>query len=450
MSIITYCGQYLFIGNIVQSYIKLIVVLLMLVSTEVASNYDDCLRSSTSKGSQKLHHGQEECGSQTFKDSATDEGIPCVACVNGHLLSRKCYKFEGSNQHQGKSRLSNTSICYSLDGYPNTRGEPEPLPTEDCNTYNCKLPDCFCHGGSPNISRSALPMFVAITFDDSINHDRYNSQFRPFFVDNDYNLYNPNGCGLKTTLFVSLDAGDISLVKTLWDAGNEIAGHTLAHSLPVGSSEDDYIPTIEAIDGMRKKLLEEIGDSQLVNSIIGFRAPYLRVAEETQYKVLKDLGFLYDSSLVSTSLYRTKKPIWPYTLNYRNTEGCDNWFCPEDSYSGFWEIPLNAWIGDDGFYCWMLDGCTVGQSKEVATVKQWFDYFQRNFEPFYETKTPMSFYTHANMFDFYPNAFPAFVQWLKHVTRSYKDVWFVTLQQLLFWMKSPMSHEQMLAKNWGC
>uniref|UniRef100_A0A2C9KVY9 NodB homology domain-containing protein n=1 Tax=Biomphalaria glabrata TaxID=6526 RepID=A0A2C9KVY9_BIOGL len=107
-------------------------------------------------------------------------------------------------------------------------------------------------------------MFVAITFDDSINHDRYNSQFRPFFVDNDYNLYNPNGCGLKTTLFVSLDAGDISLVKTLWDAGNEIAGHTLAHSLPVGSSEDDYIPTIEAIDGMRKKLLEEIGDSQLV------------------------------------------------------------------------------------------------------------------------------------------------------------------------------------------
>ncbi|XP_055883994.1 chitin deacetylase 7-like isoform X1 [Biomphalaria glabrata] len=430
--------------DVLRSNIKLSLLLLLLnVSSLTAANYGDCLNVQSYRGVRKIRNGHKVCAKG---DKYDDDGRKCTLCFNGHALNRVCYQEHGwIDRVVNKPGKSKHTICYPEDGYPYHKGESQECPEETCTAENCQLPDCFCHGDSPHIDQSERPMFVVITYDDGVYEVNFDTQLRPFYVDNEYEIYNPNGCGIKTTLFVSMDYTQSDKVKAMYDAGNEIAGHTADHGLPSGEDEEDYKDTIDAIDGMKRILLEETGDSRLVNSILGFRAPYLRVAHEQQFKALRDLGFVYETSLISRRLAREGRPLWPYTLDYKANK-CDSAYCNHYCYKGFWEIPLNVWKCSNGYYSAMLDYCCVGQNSSTATVDDWFDYFLHNFELSYDSKTPLSFYTHTHVFDFYPNAFPAFIRWLQHISRSYKDVWFVTMQQLLRWMKDPLTHKQMLKK----
>ena len=54
-------------------------------------------------------------------------------------------------------------------------------------------------------------------------------------------------------------------------------------------------------------------------SVIGVRAPYLRVGGNTQFQMMNDQFFVYDSS-IAAPLGRV--PMWPYTLLYRMPHKC--------------------------------------------------------------------------------------------------------------------------------
>ena len=49
-------------------------------------------------------------------------------------------------------------------------------------------------------------------------------------------------------------------------------------------------------------------------SVIGVRAPYLRVGGNTQFQMMNDQFFVYDSSIAAPL---SRVPVWPYTLLYR-------------------------------------------------------------------------------------------------------------------------------------
>lgn len=49
-------------------------------------------------------------------------------------------------------------------------------------------------------------------------------------------------------------------------------------------------------------------------SVIGVRAPYLRVGGNTQFQMMNDQFFVYDSSITAPL---SRVPAWPYTLLYR-------------------------------------------------------------------------------------------------------------------------------------
>jgi hypothetical protein len=49
-------------------------------------------------------------------------------------------------------------------------------------------------------------------------------------------------------------------------------------------------------------------------TVVGVRAPYLRVGGNEQFSMMTDQFFAYDSS-ITAPLGRV--PIWPYTLHYR-------------------------------------------------------------------------------------------------------------------------------------
>lgn len=71
------------------------------------------------------------------------------------------------------------------------------------------------------------------------------------------------------------------------------------------------------------------------SSIIGVRAPYLRVGGNKQFEMMADQFFNYDAS-ITASLGRV--PIWPYTLYFRmphrcngNSGNCPSRFVPTTS-----------------------------------------------------------------------------------------------------------------------
>lgn len=70
------------------------------------------------------------------------------------------------------------------------------------------------------------------------------------------------------------------------------------------------------IQGLKEEILKATRNKTLVDSILGFRAPYLRVAGNVQYNVLRDFDFLYDTSILNINILQNKKPHWPFTLDH--------------------------------------------------------------------------------------------------------------------------------------
>lgn len=84
----------------------------------------------------------------------------------------------------------------------------------------------------------------------------------------------------------------------------------------------------------------------------GMRVPFLRVGWNRQFLMMKEFGFVYDSSMVAPF---SNPPLWPYTLDYKMPHACtgNNQHCPSRSYPGVWEMVMNQLEAGD-YYCGMV------------------------------------------------------------------------------------------------
>lgn len=99
--------------------------------------------------------------------------------------------------------------------------------------------------------------------------------------------------------------------------------------LQKGLEDKPYDDWVDEMIGMREilKTFSNIAEKD----VVGMRAPYLKPGRNTQFKVMEDYGFIYDSSIgVSPS----KTPIWPYTLDYKIAHECKAGTCPTKSFPG--------------------------------------------------------------------------------------------------------------------
>lgn len=190
-------------------------------------------------------------------------------------------------------------------------------PAKPCSPDTCKLPDCFCSGTKipGNLSVSSIPQIVMISFDAAVNTNGF-SLYEELF---DGQFKNPNECNISATFFVSHEYTNYCMVQALYNQRHEIADNSISRRLPISwwktATEKELI---EEIVGMRE-ILRKWG---YVNpeDVKGFRAPYIQIGGNTEFKTLKDAGFLYESSM-PTQMYRDP-PLWPYTLEYRSTQDC--------------------------------------------------------------------------------------------------------------------------------
>lgn len=251
-----------------------------------------------------------------------------MTCIAEVTLDKPRPRIVLRKSNQNSSRKSATvamsslrilaSIAVLLSLISQATGDP----AKPCDPDVCKLPDCFCSDTKipGNLPNSSIPQIVMITFDAAVNtgfslyEELFNGQ-----------LKNPNGCNIAATFFVSHEYSNYCDVQNLYHQRHEIADNSISRHLPAswwGNATEEELT--EEMVGMRE-ILRKWGNVA-TQDIKGYRAPYIQVGGNTEFKVLKDSGFLYESSM-PTQWY-LNDPFWPYTLEYRSTQDCEIGPCP--------------------------------------------------------------------------------------------------------------------------
>lgn len=300
--------------------------------------------------------------------------------------------------------------------------------TDLCNPDDCKLPDCFCSGTKipGNLSLSSTPQIVMISFDAAVVDNAF-PLYEELF---DGTLKNPNGCNISATFFVSHEFTNYCMLQTLYHQRHEIADNSISRRLPqswwaTATKEEQ----MQEIGGMRE-ILRKWGNVQ-VKEIKGYRAPYVQVGGNTEFGVLRDLGFLYESSMPTQHFI--EPPLWPYTLDYLSTQDCVIQPCPTSSFPGLWEVPLVDYIDQEGILCNFVESCTPPN-----TVEEAYELFNSNFERHYTTNRAPFYMLLEEQWLANSTYYKGTVSFLRKLA-SMSDVWIVTVSQALEWIQSPTS-----------
>ena len=299
-----------------------------------------------------------------------------------------------------------------------------------CDPRECKLPKCLCPSSEipKRLTREETPQMVFFTFDDAVNEENIKYYTHLFKTDR----LNPNGCPITATFFVSYNWTNFDYVRFLYRNGHEIGSHSITHRLPktywarAPYEEWDY-----EIDGMRRTLAQESRIPKY--RISGMRSPFLQVGGNTQFQMLRDNKYVYDSTFVAGPITSNDSdrstPLWPFTLDtVADTDISSIQPSPNRSFNGFWEVPLNRWIGLDGMGCPMVDACAVPTDEEST-----YQYLKDNFNRHYERKTPFGINMHAIWFD-KGYTYRAMDRFLKELV-DMDDVWILTISQIIDWLK---------------
>ncbi len=277
---------------------------------------------------------------------------------------------------------------------------------------------------------------VIFTFDDALNDQNFDFYQRLFRAGRN----NPNGCPISATFFVSHDWTDYEMVRKMYLDGHEIASHSITHKMPQSWwSRASYAELKEELEGQRNNIQRHANIPK--KDIRGIRVPFLETGGDTQFALMREEGFEYDSSFIAGPYFEGdwRLPVWPYTLEFPpGLEFCDNHNCPKGNFSGIWEFPLNRWIGLDGKACPMVDAC---KTHNVDTKKQASDYLWKNFKRYYgKNRAPFGVNMHATWFkdEYKLEAMDEFISSLSKMD----DVYVVTLHQVVEWMRNPIKLNQ--------
>jgi len=288
----------------------------------------------------------------------------------------------------------------------------------DC-PLSCQLPTCSCGLSIPGgLAPEVTPQFILLTFDDAVNDLNKEFYERIFRGRN-----NPNGCKAPATFYVSHEWTDYGQVQDLYSQGHEIASHSVTHSHPESFDHDRWAKEIVG----QADLLVQLANVD-PSDVIGMRAPFLQTGGDTMFSILSQFNFLYDSSLPSSN----SPALWPYTLDQKPPHSCAIKPCPTGVTPGIWEIPMTSQDDYLGNSCPMLDACRYDENAESIQrmlTKNFLRHYTSN-------KAPFPMFYHAAWFRLRPHREEGLINFLDSI-QDLPDVFFVTSQQLIDWVKQP-------------
>ena len=158
----------------------------------------------------------------------------------------------------------------------------------------------------------------------------------------------------------------------------------------------------------------------------------------------------YDNSM-SANPGRDGPPYWPQTMDHTFAWTCQNDECPQMAHPGIWEIPLNQFYGDfvptlNGHKrSAMIRAAMSLNSTQESTEALLFNNFQRAYR---SNRAPYVLSINADfLFLLEDEAVVGALQtFIRKLTVEFKDVWFVTMQQLIDWLRNPQPLSAMAAQ----
>jgi len=297
--------------------------------------------------------------------------------------------------------------------------------------------DCVCARNAPpgGLDPNDVPQFVTLTADDDVSDQTHAPMVTVL-----EGHKNPNGCPIPATYFVSIHWTQMEIVNQLYKDGNEIADHTVGHK---GN------PSEKQIVDARNDIVQNTDIPE--GRVAGFRAPFLKANPNTR-KFLYKNGFTYDSSITeqagdgNINEASLKKKLWPYTMDFGIAQNCHNAgdvHCSNDErYPGLWEIP-------------MLDlqneyGVAVGSMDPVNGEA--YDLYKRDFLRSYTgSKAPFGMYIHPAWLLSDDKRIASVSKFFSELD-GMDDVWVVTNQELIEYMRNPMTKDayRTMRQSQGC
>jgi peptidoglycan/xylan/chitin deacetylase (PgdA/CDA1 family) len=303
------------------------------------------------------------------------------------------------------------------------------------------------------------PQFVLVTWDDCITPET-EALVRDVMP---ASLQNPDKRPLPATYFVSLEGcpgnggtSSDALIRQRYNAGDEIAVHTKTHTTSATATLQTWRRELQDVKAhfARLGLGADAGK--------GFRAPYL-ATNPAMYQALSELGFLYDSSVFEPPFWSpvtrsTLQYVWPFSYDVWDAANpaqfCANWAptnaCPDRPHKGLWQVPLYYYAtgtqSNPTYYGAMDigDPAYSGFSRPIAGESLLYLMRVHGLTRLYGNRAPLTLYFHAESFrDAGRRA--TYRQFLGEMLQ-HDDVWVVTMQGLIEWMKNPVPASRM--KDW--
>eukprot|EP01083_Nonionella_stella_P090979 254296_1 len=282
-----------------------------------------------------------------------------------------------------------------------------------------------------NLPVSETPQFVLITIDDYMN-DRNSRD-----VDEVLRIpghTNPHGGPIPFTFFVSSDASDYHWIQRRHAQGSEIGLHTMTHTTGVDTTAEDW--RVELVH-LRDALVQLSGIPRA--DLVGFRAPFLKI-NHACFKVLsEDDHIMYDASL----FFDVRPLAFPHKFTSIGQDFCQSREfaeCPVIPHPNLWEVPVTHLL----YYDNDLDETGRVLFDPQGSYAKLLRAFKQTFALHYATShAPLELSFHGNWFANSDNrrALNDFISW----ATNQPDTWFVTCRQLVEWMQTPVSVEDMNA-----
>ncbi|XP_063236003.1 chitin deacetylase 1 [Bacillus rossius redtenbacheri] len=381
----------------------------------------------------------ETTGNGNYADPATCRRF--YQCVDGYPYLNRCPSGLYFDDINKLCTFKNEARCGPIASTPAPITE-EPLDlAKKCDPSTCVLPYCFCSKDGTlipgGLDPEETPQMILITFDGAVNLNNFDHYQRVFSNDR----RNPNGCEIRGTFFISHEYGNYHMIQQLAYKGHEIGTETI--TLQQSLQDKGYEEWVGEMIGMREILRHFANVSK--SSVVGMRAPYLKPGRNTQFEVLEDFGYIYDSSVGTPPM---RFPVWPYTLDHKIPHECRSGTCPTRSFEGVWEVPLNAHYVEsyEGGHCPYLDQCVL-HNHDADEVFAWL---KEDFSRYYDqNRAPYMMPFHTNWFQIkeLEQGLHKFLDW----TLTLPDVWFVTVTQALIWMTEPRTANTLNTFDaWNC
>ncbi|KAG8196758.1 hypothetical protein JTE90_014491 [Oedothorax gibbosus] len=321
----------------------------------------------------------------------------------------------------------------------------DPLAAPPCDPSICVLPECYCSADATRIpgglEKSETPLMVLLSFDGAVNSLNFDHYLKLLTK----NRTNPNGCPIKGTFFVSHEYTSHFHLQKFYADGHEVAVHSISNRYPeewwATASYNEYA---EEMVGQREIIHKFANISR--EELLGMRAPFLHPGGDPMMQMAFDYDFLYDSSVIASMSHT---PVWPYTLDYKISHKCMQGTCPTRSYPGLWEIPLNTLFSEDGTggMCSLADQCVFHENDDESVQQFLEDNFNRHYNV---NRAPLGLYFHVNWFND-RNKTKVLLNFIDNILAKHKDVYFVTMQQLIHWMRNPTKTTSLNSfAPWAC